>query len=219
MFLKFIFILSIVPFWGVEGNTAKQALFPFSMSKIRDAVLYGMFSLSAYHILFGVSWLIDSTVNGKGHDKGQTLTFTSLPLTHKYNPREGCEKILLMSKTWVERTISKSKKLFVLLLVRPNASEKVAPFHPFIQSSSNESWDETFYNVKPLDDRCLPHEYKPTLFFVMSCDKYIKIFNKLIKARSYAFNWFEEKALKSIKNSYMFKRGGALNTLGIQGWF
>jgi len=49
----------------------------------------------------------------------------------------------------------------------------------------------------------------------MSCDEYIEIFIKLMSARSYAFNWFEKKALKSFKNSYIFKRGGTLSTLGI----
>ena len=58
-------------------------------------------------------------------------------------------------------------------------------------------------------------EYKPTLSCDKSCDEYIAIFNKPLSARPYAFNWFEKKALKSFKNSYMFKRGGALDTLGI----
>ena len=49
----------------------------------------------------------------------------------------------------------------------------------------------------------------------MSCDEHIEIFNKLMNARSYAFNWFEKKILKSFKNSYMFKRGGMLSTLDI----
>jgi len=63
------------PNLGVEINITKQALFSFSMSKIRDNALYGMFSLSACHILFGGSWLIDYVVNCNGHDQGQTLTF------------------------------------------------------------------------------------------------------------------------------------------------
>ena len=49
----------------------------------------------------------------------------------------------------------------------------------------------------------------------MSYDEYIEIFNKLMNARSYVFNWFEKKALKSFKNSYIFRRGGAFGTLGI----
>jgi len=47
----------------------------------------------------------------------------------------------------------------------------------------------------------------------MSCDEYIKIFNKLMNARSYTFKWFEKKVVQSFKNSYMSKRGGALSTL------
>jgi len=67
----------------------------------------------------------------------------------------------------------------------------------------------------PLDDHCLPLEYKPTLTFNMSCDEYIEIFNKLMSARSYTFYYFEVMTLKSFKNSYMFKRGCALSTLCI----
>ena len=86
------------------------------MSKIGDEALYGMFALSACHTLFGVSWLIDCAVNHKGHDQGQALTCASLPPLHKYNPKEGCEKILFISKTRVEKIISKNMALFTLLL-------------------------------------------------------------------------------------------------------
>jgi len=67
----------------------------------------------------------------------------------------------------------------------------------------------------PLDDQCVPFKYKPTLSFDISCDEYIENFNKLMSARSCAFNYIEKVALKSFKNSYMFKRGGALSTMGI----
>ena len=59
----------------VEVNINKQALFSFSMSKIREETLYGMFSLSVCHTLFDGSWLID--YGYKGYDQGQALTFTS----------------------------------------------------------------------------------------------------------------------------------------------
>jgi len=36
-----------------------------------------------------------------------------------------------------------------------------------------------------------------------------------MSVRSYAFNCFEKMAPKSSNNSYMFKRGRALNILGI----
>jgi len=49
----------------------------------------------------------------------------------------------------------------------------------------------------------------------MSCNEYIGTFNKLMSARSYAFNYFEIMTLKSFKKSYMFKRGCALSTLCI----
>jgi len=119
-----------------------------------------------------------------------------------------------MSKTRVERTISKSKTLFRLLLVEPNTTNGVTLFHPFIQSPL-KFWDETFYGMKPLDDQCLTLEYKPTLSFNMSFDEYIKILNKLMSVKPYVFNCFDKKALNSFKNSYMFKRGGALSTLAI----
>ena len=138
-----------------------------------------MFSLNACHALFDGSWLIDYGVNCKGHEQGQLLLFASLPPPHKCNPREGCQKILFMSETWAKRTISNSKTLFASLLIELNTSKEVTPFHPFIQSPSNEFWDETFYGMKPLNDYCLPLGYKHTLSFDMSCDEYIEIFNKL----------------------------------------
>jgi len=49
----------------------------------------------------------------------------------------------------------------------------------------------------------------------MSCDEYIEIFNNVIGAKSYAFNYFEKRVPKSFKNLYMFKRGEVLSTLGI----
>ena len=72
----------------VEVNITKQALFSFLMSKIRVEALYGMFSLSACHTLFGGSWLFDYGVSCKGHDQGQALTFALLPPPHKCDPRD-----------------------------------------------------------------------------------------------------------------------------------
>ena len=111
-----------------------------------------MFSSNACHTLFGGSWLFDYGVNYKGYDQGQALTFASLSPPYEYNPREGCEKILFISETWVERTISKSKSLFALLLVELNTSEEVTSFQPFIRSPLNELWDETFYGRMPFGD-------------------------------------------------------------------
>ena len=102
-----------------------------------------------------------------------------------------------MSETHVQRTISKSRTLFTLLLVEPNTSEEVTLFHPFVQLPLNEFRNEIFYDVKPLDDHCLPLEYKPTLSFDISFDEHIETFNKLMRVRSYAFNWFENKGLQS----------------------
>jgi len=51
--------------------------------------------------------------------------------------------------------------------------------------------------------------------FDMSYDEYTGIFNKLTSVKIYAFNYYKRKPLKTFKNSYMFKSGGVLNTLGI----
>ena len=67
------------------------------------------------------------------------------PLAHKYKLREGCEEILFISEIGVQRNISKSKSLFLLLLMEPNISEEVTPFHPFVQSPLNE-----FFEINPL---------------------------------------------------------------------
>jgi len=107
--------------------------------------------------------------------------------------------ILFISEAQVERTINKKRILFALLFVEPITTNEVTPFHLFIQSPL-KFWDEIFYGVKPLDDQCLPFEYRPTLSFNMSCDEYIEIFNKLMSARPYTFNYFDKKALKSFKN-------------------
>jgi len=84
-----------------------------------------------------------------------------------------------------------------------------------MKSPLNEFWDETVHGEMPLNYQCLPLEYKPTLSFDISCDKYIEIFNKLMSARFYAFNFFEKKIHKGFKNSYMFKRHESFNTLGL----
>ena len=52
--------------------------------------------------------------------------------------------------------------------------------------------------MKLVDDLGLPLEYKPMLSFDMSCDEYIEIFNKLMNARSYIFNWFEKRAFRNL---------------------
>jgi len=113
-----------------------------------------MFSLRACHTLFGGSWLFDHDVNCKGYDfyknHGQSLNFASLPLPHKYNPGEGCEKSLFVSETQMERTISESKLIFVVVLVELNTSEEVITFHFFIQSLLNKLWDETLHGIMPL---------------------------------------------------------------------
>jgi len=79
--------------------------------------------------------------------------------------------------------------LFILFLIEPTTSEELAPFHPLVQSPLNEFWGEIFHSVMPLDDQCLPLDYnKPTLSFGISCDEYIELFNKVMSAKSYAFN-------------------------------
>ena len=115
--------------------------------------------------------MFDYGVSVKGHNtykiQGQALTLASLSSPHKYNPRKGCEKILFISEPQVDITISKSKSLFALLLVEPNTSKEV-PLAEFR--------NETFHSVMPLDDQCLPFEYKPTLCCDMNCDEYIVVF-------------------------------------------
>ena len=79
-------------------------------------------------------------------------------------------------------------------------------FHPFIQSPLNESWDEIFNGGMPVDDQCLPFEYKSTLSFDMSCDEHMDIFNKLMSVTPYAFNRFQKRALKSSR-TLIFQKG------------
>ena len=67
----------------------------------------------------------------------------------------------------------------------------------------------------PLDDCHLLLGCDPTFSFDMIYDEYIDIFNKLMSATSYAFNYFKKRAPRSFINSYMFKRGGVFGTLGI----
>jgi len=74
------------PNLGIKVKIIKEALFSFSMSKIRNEGLYGMFVLSACHTMFGGSRLFDHGASCKGHDSNnnqrQALTFTSLPPPH-----------------------------------------------------------------------------------------------------------------------------------------
>ena len=100
------------PILGVEVNITKQALFSFSISKIRDKALYEMISLSASHTSFGRSWLINYVINYKGHDQGQALSFASLPPPPKYNPRKVYEKILFMSKIRLRESLVRASHYF-----------------------------------------------------------------------------------------------------------
>jgi len=54
-----------------------------------------------------------------------------------------------MSKTRVERVISKSKPLFVLLMVESNTCEGVKPIHPLAQSLLRE-FVNVFFNDLPI---------------------------------------------------------------------
>jgi len=77
------------------------------------------FPISACQTLVGGLWLSDCYISCDGHDSlkwlGQTLAFSSLLPTYEYKPRNGGEESLQMSKTWDEKTISKSKPIFALL--------------------------------------------------------------------------------------------------------
>jgi len=64
----------------------------------------------------------------KGHNLSLGPLLTPKPL--KFKLGKGSEKILYIRETRVERTISKSKPLFALLLVESNTSEEVKP--PYI---------------------------------------------------------------------------------------
>jgi len=71
-----------------------------------------MFPLSACQTLLIGLWLFDYRMSCKRYDsykhQGLALTFASLPLHHKYNPRKGCEKIIFMREMRVESTSTKS---------------------------------------------------------------------------------------------------------------
>ena len=54
-----------------------------------------------------------------------------------------------MSETRVERSVSKSKPLFALLMVKSNTCEKVKPIHPPTQSLLKEFMD-VFPNDLPM---------------------------------------------------------------------
>jgi len=56
----------------------------------------------------------------------------------------------------------------------------------------NEPWNEAYHGVMSLNDYNLPLQCEPPLSFDMTCDEYIKIFDKLMSTTSYAFNLFEK---------------------------
>ena len=74
------------PNLGIEMNNTKEALFSFSMSRLRNEVLYGVLPLSACQILLGGLWLFHCYVSYNGHDsykyQGQALAISSLPPPH-----------------------------------------------------------------------------------------------------------------------------------------
>ena len=103
--------------------------------------------MPAYRILLSKLWLFDSHVTYDGHVntyslklKGHSLTLASLlpPKPLKIKLEKGSAKSLHMSKTQVERAISKSKPLFSSLMVESNTSEVVKPLYPLAQSLLRE---------------------------------------------------------------------------------
>jgi len=54
---------------------------------------------------------------------------------------------------------------------------------------------------------------KEVLKLELSCDDYIRVFNKLMGARTYCFEYRTRPTPKIFKNSYMFKQGGIEGTL------
>jgi len=67
---------------------------------------------------------------------GRNLTLTLLPPPKLPKSKLGKknEKSLFMRETQVEKTISKSSRLFALLMVESNTCEGVKPMHPLTQS-------------------------------------------------------------------------------------
>ena len=95
--------------------------------------------MDAYHVLLHRPWLFNNHVIHDRHTntyafmyKGHSLTLAPLvqPKPLKFKLGKKSEKSLYMSQTQVERAISKSKPLFVLLMVESNTSEEVKPLHP-----------------------------------------------------------------------------------------
>ena len=120
-----------------------------------------------------------------------------------------------MSETRDERTISKNKNTFSLLLANSSMREEVTRLYPLVQSPFNEFWNEAVHGAMTLNDCHIFLKYESPLSFDMNCDNYLGIFNKVMSGRSYAVNYFQKRLTKSFKNSYMFKRRGVLSIFGI----
>ena len=133
---------------GSEVNVSKQALIYFSIRPYCGEVLCDVFPMDASHIFLGRPWLFDNQVIHDGHVniytfkfKGRNLTLApfTTPKPHTFKLRRRSEKSLYMSKTSVDKAISKSKPLFALLLVESNKSEVVKPVHPLTHSFTLET--------------------------------------------------------------------------------
>ena len=107
--------------------------------------------------LLGRLWLFDNNLIHGGHKntyvfkhKGPNLTLTQLPqhTCLKFKSEKEREKRLFMTEIQVEKAISKSKALFVLLMVESNTTEVVKPIHPVAQSLLKE-FDDVFPNDLP----------------------------------------------------------------------
>jgi len=127
-------------------TVSKQDLISFFIGPYCGEILCDVLPIDAYHILFGGPWLFDNHVIHDGHantcalkSKGCSLTLAPLPPKPlKFKPKNVSEKSLYISKTRVERAISRSKPLFASLMVESNTSEVVKPLYPLAQSLLRE---------------------------------------------------------------------------------
>jgi len=103
--------------WLKQGNK----VISFLVDPYCDEVRCDVLPMDPCHVLLGRPWLFNNHVMHYGHAntyalkfKGCGLTLAPLPPPKpvKIKPGKGSEESLYMSKTWVERAISKSKPLF-----------------------------------------------------------------------------------------------------------
>jgi len=138
-----------------EVITLRQALISFSIASYCSEVLCDFLLMDACHLLLGKPWLFDNHVIYDRYANTYSLIHTACKLTLAPLPPP---KPFILNKGREERKVCirvkhkmrvplKSKPKLPLLMVKPNTSEVVNPFHPISLITPQANGVEFMYGI------------------------------------------------------------------------